>query len=137
MGSKDIQKDDGPQSVVDLCLKATGTIWGCATGMLGISIPLSAITHSGQIPGLVVMGAALATGAVWACAPRLLKASPRKAGADEQQVAALKQQLADMEERLANVETLNHFERHLAEKQFAETSVNVPRQTPPERLLTQ
>lgn len=137
MESRQIDKDDGLPPAASLCLKATGTIWGCATGMLGISIPLSAITHSAIIPVMVVAGASVATGTVWAFAPRLIRSPPRKTGADEQQVAALQQQLADMEERLANVETLNHFDRHLAEKQLAEANANASQQRQPERVLTQ
>ena len=40
-------------------VRATTAIWGCAVGMLGICIPLVAITNSGIIlPLLVIIGAA-------------------------------------------------------------------------------
>ena len=58
MGKKSSQKNSK--------VKATSVIWGCAVGMLGICIPLVAITESGIIlPLLVILGAGSGTAAVW------------------------------------------------------------------------
>lgn len=47
-------------------LAATAIIWGFATGMLGICIPLVSMTDSGVIlPLTVIIGASLTTVVVW------------------------------------------------------------------------
>ncbi|AGY57360.1 hypothetical protein [Gloeobacter kilaueensis] len=82
----------------DTRLKATGAIWGCATGMLGISIPIIAVAGSGAVllPLAVVGGAVVATYAVWKAAPspstESLPGGPR---------------LRALEERIANLETIS------------------------------
>lgn len=48
---------------------ATASVWGIACGILGISIPLIAITHGdfglGYLPLMAVLGAATSTAAIW------------------------------------------------------------------------
>jgi hypothetical protein len=48
---------------------ATASVWGIACGVLGISIPLIAITHGsfglGYLPLVGVIGAAVSTAAIW------------------------------------------------------------------------
>jgi hypothetical protein len=47
-------------------LAATAIIWGFATGMLGICIPLVSMTDSGVIlPLAVIIGASFTTAVVW------------------------------------------------------------------------
>ncbi|MEQ8540747.1 MAG: hypothetical protein RIB93_25245 [Coleofasciculus sp. D1-CHI-01] len=47
-------------------LAATAIIWGFATGMLGICIPLVSMTDSGFIlPLAVIIGASFTTAVVW------------------------------------------------------------------------
>ena len=73
-------------------VQATSIIWGCAVGMLGICVPLVAITESGVIlPLLVILGAGGGTVAVWF--------SPDKSQLEESEVKAL-------EERIINLETI-------------------------------
>ena len=77
-------------------VSATSAIWGCAIGMLGVCIPLVAITESGIIlPLLVILGAAGGTTAVW-FAP------------DQRQLqeANLTQTVKVLEERVMNLETI-------------------------------
>ncbi|MFB2980385.1 hypothetical protein [Microseira sp. BLCC-F43] len=78
----------------DIRLKVTTRIWGCAVGMLGICIPLTAVTNSGPIIPLgVVAGAAAGTAVVWVGD----KKSPRSLPPI---------QLQQIEQRLANLETI-------------------------------
>ena len=77
-------------------VKATSSIWGCAIGMLGVCIPLVAITESGIIlPLLVVLGAGGGTAAVWF--------SPDKR---QQEEAHLARSMQALEERVINLETI-------------------------------
>lgn len=79
----------------DIRLKVTTRIWGCAVGMLGICIPLTAITNSGSIIPLgVVAGAAVGTAVVW-------RSSDKKS-----QTELEPSQLQKIEQRLANLETI-------------------------------
>jgi hypothetical protein len=52
---------------------STGIVWGCAAGMMAISIPLIAITGGsngiGFLPMLAIAGAAVSSAAIW-FAPR-------------------------------------------------------------------
>jgi hypothetical protein len=77
-------------------VRATAAIWGCAIGMLGVCIPLVAITNSGVLlPLLVILGAGGGTVAVW-LAP------------DERQREELRlaQTVKLLEERVRNLETI-------------------------------
>lgn len=77
-------------------VQATSAIWGCAIGMLGVCIPLVAITESGIIlPLLVILGAGGGTAAVW-LAPN--QNQPKK--------AYLTQTMKALEERVTNLETI-------------------------------
>lgn len=77
----------------DVRVAATTRIWGIATGMLGICIPLSAITNSGPVlPVAVVTGAAVGTAVVW------------RDKKYQNQLQA--NQLQQIEQRLANLETI-------------------------------
>jgi hypothetical protein len=79
----------------DIRLKVTTRIWGCAVGMLGICIPLTAVTNSGPILPLgVVAGAAVGTAVVW-------RSSDKKS-----QIELAPSQLQQIEQRLANLETI-------------------------------
>ncbi|MEN8446180.1 MAG: hypothetical protein ABG776_14335 [Cyanobacteria bacterium J06555_13] len=74
-------------------VRATVAIWSLATGMLGICIPLVAITNSGIIlPLLVILGAAGSTAAVWLASERHRQVDFRSAqavNALEERVIAL------------------------------------------------
>jgi hypothetical protein len=98
----------------DVRIKATATIWGLCVPLLGVSIPLAAITSSAFVPLAVICGAAIATASVWIFANR----NPQGAQNDAALLAAQKQ-IKDLEERLANLETINNFERRLAEEALA------------------
>ncbi len=77
-------------------VRATAAIWGCAIGMFGICIPLTAITNSGVLlPLLVMLGAGGGTAVVW-LAP------------DKRQQAEinLAQTVKALEERVINLETI-------------------------------
>lgn len=77
-------------------VQATAAIWGCATGMFGICIPLVAITKSGiLLPLLVVLGAGAGTAAVWL--------APDKRRSEE---IRLVQMVEAVEERVTNLEVI-------------------------------
>lgn len=77
-------------------VRATSTIWGCAIGMLGVCIPLVAITESGIIlPLLVILGAGGGTAAVWF--------APEKKRLED---THLTQNVKGLEERVMNLETI-------------------------------
>ena len=74
-------------------VRATTTIWGCAVGMLGVCIPLVAITESGAfLPLLVILSAAGGTFAVW-------RSSSQRKEIETRSLKAL-------EERVMNLETI-------------------------------
>jgi hypothetical protein len=78
-------------------VNATSKIWGVATGMLAICIPLSAATNSGPIlPIAVISGAAIGTGAVW-------QSSEQK---KYQNSLLQSSNVKELEERIANLETI-------------------------------
>ncbi|MBL1178393.1 hypothetical protein [Pantanalinema sp. GBBB05] len=77
-------------------VRATAAIWGCAIGMFGICIPLTAITNSGVVlPLLVLLGAGGGTAAVWL--------APNKR---QQAEIHLAQTVKALEERVMNLETI-------------------------------
>ena len=78
-------------------VRATAAIWGISIGMLGICIPLVAITNSGLVlPVLVIAGASLSTAAVW-----LASDSPKPGKAQK-----LTQTVTGLEERIKNIEAI-------------------------------
>jgi hypothetical protein len=97
------------------------TIWGCATGMMGICIPLSAVTNSGPVlPILTVIGAVVGTAAMNRSGEKASKQS--KQSSDLARLEAQhQQQIAELEERLSNVETIGRFSSYLEEKELAQT----------------
>lgn len=77
-------------------VRATAAIWGCAIGMLGVCIPLVAITNSGIVlPLLVILSAGGGTVAVWLAPERRQKEEMR-----------LLQTVKALEERVVNLETI-------------------------------
>jgi hypothetical protein len=80
----------------DIRIAATSKIWGFATGMLAICIPLTAVARGNPIlPLAVITGAAAGTAAVWQSSD---KKSPH---------GTLSQNnLEKLEERIANLETI-------------------------------
>jgi len=80
----------------DIRVRLITKIWGVSMGMLGISIPLAAITESGPvIPLAVIIGTSLSTVAIW-----------RNGNSESLPSAQFKQ----LEERLANLETIVTYE---------------------------
>ncbi|MUL37175.1 hypothetical protein [Gloeocapsopsis dulcis] len=74
---------------------ATGTIWGFATGMLAICIPLTTISNSGIIlPLAVISSAVVGTWAVWQ--------SP-----DNKSSNNLVNTIKNLEQRVADLETIS------------------------------
>lgn len=104
------------QPVEDARIGLVKSIWGCATGMLGICIPLTAVLNGSPLapllPVAVVAGAALGTVAVLSG----MKSSEPRLGGTSSSEAALQEQIRALEERLANVETISSFERGLIER---------------------
>ncbi len=77
-------------------IKATSSIWALATGMLGICIPLVAITESGVIlPLAVILGASISTASVW-----------NKFGKHRDRHHQAAQQTQALEERVRNLEAI-------------------------------
>lgn len=80
----------------DIRSATTTKIWGIAVGMLGICIPLTAITRSGPIlPLAVITGAAVSTVAVW-------RSSDNKSGSNTLSL----HNMEALEERIANLEII-------------------------------
>lgn len=80
----------------DIRVAATSKIWGLATGMLAICIPLSAVTNSGSVlPIAVISGAAVSTTVIWKSEDKKSQASP-----------LLPSNLNQLEQRVANLETI-------------------------------
>jgi hypothetical protein len=80
----------------DIRVAATSKIWGFATGMLALCIPLSAVTKSGAILPLAVMsGAAVGTVAVWRGSDNQSRNKP-----------LLTNSIKELEQRVANLETI-------------------------------
>jgi hypothetical protein len=99
-----------PEPATDVRLQVTQAIWGCATGMLGICIPLVAMTHSAVMPFAVIIGAALGTAAVWIGSGLVSKSTQATS------TAVTQEQLKALEERLANMEAINLLEQRLNER---------------------
>ena len=86
----------GKKAKKDIRVKATASIWALSTGMLGICIPLVALTNSGvMLPIAVLSGATVATVAVWF-------SSEQQMGNTSISGSSMKQ----LEERIANLETI-------------------------------
>ncbi|MGB7445063.1 MAG: hypothetical protein WA919_28670 [Coleofasciculaceae cyanobacterium] len=74
----------------------TTKIWGFATGILAICVPLSAVTKSGPLlPFAVITGATVSTGIVWQSEEK--KSDNGTSSANN---------LAVLEERIANLEMI-------------------------------
>lgn len=106
-------------SETDIRLKLIRTIWTCATGMMGISIPLVGISQNTIIPFTVIVGATVSTAAIWL----------GKGGSSEQSQSSsakiTQEQLNELEERLANIEAISLLERRLAERDVTQRPVEV------------
>lgn len=77
-------------------VRATAAIWSLAIGLLGVCIPLVAITNSGIIlPLLVILSTGGATAAVWLAS-----------GKRRQEEMRLAQTVKVLEERVINLETI-------------------------------
>jgi hypothetical protein len=80
----------------DIRVAATSRMWGFATGMLAICIPLSAVTRSGAIlPIVVVSAAAVSTVAVW-----------RRPDNHSRNAPLLTNSIKALEQRVANLEII-------------------------------
>lgn len=111
------QPNNSPQEPKeDTRLQITKSIWGSATGMLGICVPLTLFTHSPIIPVFVVLGAAVGTIAVW-----MGKSAPSTGRNSLDASGAMQEKLRELEERLANVEVISSFERGLVERTAIES----------------
>lgn len=67
----------GKKAKKDVRVKATASIWALATGMLGICVPLVALTNSGvTLPIAVLSGATVATVAVWFSSDKQMANTP-------------------------------------------------------------
>lgn len=112
----DSEKRDGVRS--HLITK----IWGCATGMLGISIPLVAVTHSGAaIPIAVIVGAAVGTVAIWNPFART-----SGDGASHKELTDSTKKIGELEERLASMEAILSYEEKILESKTRKREIEVP-----------
>ncbi|NDJ17954.1 hypothetical protein [Myxacorys almedinensis] len=76
-------------------LKVTCTMWGFATGMFALCIPLAALTRGAAIiPAAVALGAGAGTVAVW------------RSERHSQHGLAAEQNVRSLEERIANLEAI-------------------------------
>jgi len=75
----------------DIRMGATALVWGLSLGMLGISIPLTAITGSALIPLAVLLTTGASTVAIWAFGYRNSRLVPSA---------------YQLEDRVANLETI-------------------------------
>ena len=87
--------------------KATAAIWGCATGMFALCIPLVGLTRVAVvIPATIALGAGAGTVAVWR-SERYSRSRPE----GEQSVRSL-------EERVANLEAIVSHGEFDIQRQF-------------------
>jgi len=90
-----LSKDKSPQPT-NLKADMTTKIWGFATGILAICVPLSAVTKSGPLlPFAVITGATVGTGVIWQSEDKKFDHSPSSA-----------KKLAILQERVANLEMI-------------------------------
>lgn len=86
----------GNKAEKEIRVAVISRIWGMATGMLAICIPLSAITRSGAIlPLAVISGATIGTVVVWRGSDRGSKKNPE-----------LIKNIKKLEERVGNLEII-------------------------------
>ncbi|MEQ9238526.1 hypothetical protein [Coleofasciculus sp. E2-BRE-01] len=82
-------------------LAATAIIWGFATGMLGICIPLVSMTDSGVIlPLAVIIGASFTTTVVWLSFNRVYR-----------NTVELSNNIESLKEQEATLETIDNKEK--------------------------
>ncbi|MEQ8466034.1 hypothetical protein [Coleofasciculus sp. E1-EBD-02] len=82
-------------------LAATAIIWGFATGMLGICIPLVSMTDSGVIlPLTVIIGASFTTTVVWLSFNRVYR-----------NTVELSNNIESLKEQEATLETIDNKEK--------------------------
>ncbi len=80
----------------DIRVSATSRIWGIATAMLALCIPLAAVTNSGAIlPLAVILGSAIGTVAVWRSSNNQLRNSSLSTNS-----------VKELEQRVANLEII-------------------------------
>ncbi len=97
-------------------VKATGSIWAMATAMLGICIPLVAITESGVIlPLAVILGASISTTTVW-----------NKFGKHRDRHLQATQQTQRLEQRLQTLEAILTSDERFEPQLTPATRTNQP-----------
>lgn len=95
-------------------IRALSAIWGFATGMLGICVPLVAITESGvTLPLAVILGASGTSAVVW---------SSSKNQDDED----LDRSVQQLHERVINLELIASSSDVDLQKQFQKLESSVP-----------
>lgn len=99
----------------DVRVQATAKIWLYSAGIMMMAIPIAAITESAIVPTLVAVSPALATVAVWYFGVKNHDGTVANAPNSQAEIASQKR-IEELEERLANLETINNFERRLAEE---------------------
>lgn len=84
---------------------ATGLVWGFATGMLGICVPLVAMTQGNLVlPLSVILGASVSTIAIWRSPNQPFKSSFSSVSG------------RDLEQRISNLEAICSNGEFAAEK---------------------
>ena len=99
----------------DVRVQATSKIWFYSAAIMGLAIPIIAITGSILIPIVLAISPALATLAVWYFGAKNYVGTAVSAPNSQVEIASQKR-IEELEERLANLETINNFERRLAEE---------------------
>lgn len=99
----------------DVRVQATSKIWSYSVAIMAIAIPITAITGSVIVPIMVVVSPALATLAVWYFGAKNHPGTSISAPNHQAEIAT-QRRIEELEERLANLETINNFERRLAEE---------------------
>ena len=117
------QRAPEPQVSTDTRVQTTSKIWALTIPLVALSIPLVAITGSILVAIMALLSPALATGFVWFFGNQHRADAPKTASKSE---LAGRQRIAELEERLANLETINNFERRLAEESLLRQSHGEP-----------
>ena len=91
-----LPSEKASKSSMDIRLPATSIIWGFATGMLAICLPLSNDTNHGTVISMaIVSAAAVSTVAVWQSSDK--KSQSRNEASDR---------VKEFKERIANLEMI-------------------------------
>jgi len=115
-----------PKSEVhkDFRVVSTAAVSGATIAMMGICIPLVAITQMVTLPLFVLGASALSVSAIW-----FFGSKKPQDNQSSSKIEELENTVNDLKQRLENVETISHFERAMAEKSLASLDEEKPSNT--------